>query len=126
MIDLVAIKNSENLYQKVKQFFGLKKYVGCVIEISEKPMNEWRVHHTENEESMVQKRRELNSKKTLLVNFYEKSENTYLYFYDGIITKIENLRTREVIVDNIENFEKSDFKLIMKEYSELKKSLQKA
>jgi hypothetical protein len=127
MIQVVSIEESKSLCEKAKHFFLAKNFSECVIEISDRPFDEWTVHFTPTSDLMALKRCELSrAKKFFLAIYCNDTGEKRFFFYDKNIIQLEIAETGEIIKFHDNTVEHFNRKLLIKEIGLLKKMLQGA
>ena len=126
MLDLGAIEKSKALYEAAKKHFAPQNLADCVIEISDKPFEEWVVHFPESKDQMSVLRMELSADRRAFIAISAEAKKKYFFFADHAITKCEILNTGEVVLFDLENFSEFSMEQIKKEFAELKKILRGA
>jgi hypothetical protein len=127
MIQVASIEDSKILCEKAKHFFLAKNFSECVIEISDRPFDEWTVYFTPTDILMTRKRAELDRANKYFIAIYrDDDQKIHFFFHSSMMTQLEVVDTGELLFFYDNTVETFNRKLIRNELIELKKQLQSA
>jgi hypothetical protein len=125
MIDFDAIKKSNERFENARLYFGEKQLKNCIIEISDKPMREWEIWYSKESIKIQELSASCwhNEIPNITIISNGLSNNSYLYYEDGVVAKGIDLRTGQIYLDEI--LQKREFSLIQiaKEFKSLVQDL---
>lgn len=124
MSNVQAVENSQAFCKKIKEYFANKKLPDCVIEISEKPFEEWVIHLTPTDETMSSKRLDLSLNEQPFISIHAYDGNTDFFFKDLNLVYLEVIETGEIVTFIDKTIYQEKKEELRKEFLELKKMLQ--
>jgi hypothetical protein len=113
---------SEKLYEEIKNFFYKKDEREFVIEISDKPMNEWNVKYVNSDMEMYHERVRLDKKGSSFAGFAYADGYYNLYFADYNFFKCQNTKSGEILVFFDETFSEINLDKVVSELKQLQGS----
>lgn len=111
-----TMAESEALCEKIRAFFFSEERRDFIVELSERPMTEWKIIPTPTEDEMVRWRFRLECN----AGFGRDDEGTYFFYYlDRNLFMLIDVARDEIVAYEDVQFEEHDLRLVAKEFAML-------
>lgn len=114
-----SLADSEKLYEEIKKFFYEKDEYDFVIEISDRPMSEWKLIYVLSPDEMEDLRIDFYRQARAFAGFITCEDKYEFYFSDKNLFKSELIRTGEVLSFNDKTFSEIDERKVLEELKQL-------
>jgi hypothetical protein len=114
--------HADRLYDEVKKFFYDNDKYDFVIEMSNQPMNQWKLIYVFSHHEMENVRTRLSDTPHGFAGFMNYEGNYYFYFLNNELFKTQILDTREIIEYNDKTFSEIDLNKVIAELRQLQGS----
>ena len=124
MFNFAALENSKRLYEKATNYFAGTDLVNCVIEASDLPYAEWKVHQFTNVFDLGLFRLDLLVEKRAYVSLYTFNDEIHFFYSDLVFSKCLSLNTDKVTYYKLSTHFTTDMEVVKNEFLTLIKELQ--
>jgi hypothetical protein len=117
-----TLEYCEKLYEEIKNFFYDKDQYDFVIEMSDRPMGEWKLIYVLSHQQMSVERIRISKLGTGFAGFMGFENQYYFYFSNKVLFKTQILDTGEIVEYDDRTFNEIDMKKVIKELKQLQGS----
>lgn len=117
-----ALDDSLKLYEEIKKFFYDVEEYDFVIEMSDRPMCEWKLIYVLSHDQMSAERIRISKLGTGFAGFMGFENQYYFYFSNKVLFKTQILDTGEIVEYDDRTFNEIDMKKVIEELKQLQGS----
>jgi hypothetical protein len=110
-----VLDDSLKLYEEIKKFFYDAEEYDFVIEMSDRPMSEWKLIYIISYDEMDSVRFKIIDQGKGFAGFYNFEGHYHYYFTDDNLSKSEHIDTGEIVVFDDRKFNEFNLKKVAEE-----------